>query len=210
MISISVSIPLVILSVFVFFHRIKTTVAYEREYYETVERCLHFHPYFNFFTYLGKMMMIYYTNNVCDYACEIHPECKSKDFMCYLSQMCCEVDYHSMKPYSTGSNLAGFVWSGLLYFAIFFLYESGLWNLVCGPLMILLITKRPPEYLKRKLDPDVVDEKIRVNRMTARKMRAQVLVMKNLTKYFQRMLVVDDLCLGVKRWAGYLVNGWGF
>lgn len=193
----------VVLAIFTFFHRIQTETAFEREYYESLERWLHFHPYFNFFTYLGKIMLIYYTNNVCNYSCEMHPDCTGADFMCDHSPMCCEVDYHSMKPYSTGLNLAGFMWSGLIYFVLFFLYESGLMTLVCGPVFIGLFTRQPPvyDYTKKPLDSDVVDEKIRVNRMTARMMRSQVLVMKNLTKYYKNELAVDDLCLAVKKWG---------
>lgn len=189
----------VLAAVFVFFHRIKAADPAERESYETMERFMHFHPYFNFFTYLGKMMIIYYTNNVCQYSCKMHPECKGPAVMCDLSTMCCEVHYHSMKPYSTGLNFAGFMWSGMLYFGFFFLYESGLLTLVCGPLFMGLVTRHPPDDLKRRLDSDVVEEKIRINRMTARKIRAEVLVMRNLTKYFGDMLVVDDMCLGLQR-----------
>lgn len=187
------------MAVFVFFHRIRAVQADEREYYETMERFMHFHPYFNFFTYLGKMMMIYYTNNVCQYSCKMNPECKGPEVMCDLSSMCCEVQYHSMKPYSTGLNFAGFMWSGLLYFGFFFLQESGLLTLVCGPLCLGLITRHPPENLNRKLDSDVVEEKIRINRMTARRIRSQVLVLRNLTKYYSELVAVDDLCLGIQR-----------
>lgn len=189
----------VLTSVFVFFHRIKAVRYDDKEYYETMERFMHFHPYFNFFTYLGKMMVIYYNNNVCQYSCKMNPECKGPAVMCDLSPICCEVEYHSMKPYSTGLNFAGFMWSGMLYFGFFFLYESGLLTLVCGPLFMGLVTRRPPDDLKRKLDSDVVEEKIRINRMTARKIRGEVLVMRNLTKYFRDMLVVDDMCLGLKK-----------
>lgn len=119
--------------------------------------------------------------------------------MCDHSPMCCEVDYHSMKPYSTGMNLVGFIWSGFLYFVFFFLYESGLMTLVCGPVLIGLITRQPPESSKKPLDSDVVEEKIRVNRMVMRVLRSHVLVIRNLTKYYKNILAVDDLCLAVQK-----------
>lgn len=104
-----------------------------------------------------------------------------------------------MKPYSTGLNLAGFMWSGVLYFGVFFLYESGLLALICGPLCMGLSMRQPPEHLDQRLDADVVEEKNRILKMPINKIKSQVLVMRNISKYFKDLLAVDELSLGVKR-----------
>lgn len=88
--------------------------------------------------------------------------------------------------------------SGVLFTAILFLIEFRIFH------RMFYKCKRTPPALSPTtgmdgavVDSDVVEEKYRVRNMNYNQIRANNLVVRNMTKVYGKFLAVNDICVGV-------------
>ena len=86
--------------------------------------------------------------------------------------------------------------SGVLFFVILFMIEFRVFH------RLFYMCKRTPHQRMLPddgtgVDSDVMEEKFRVRNMNYNQLRANNLLVRNMSKYYGSFLAVNDICVGV-------------
>lgn len=120
-----------------------------------------------------------------------------------------ERKYFAWESPGIGRNILYALATGTCLFLLLLAIEYGLFRRI-----IYLINNRStqPPHVSVDEDPDVTEERRKIHSSNKAVLEENVLVLKDVTKYYKKFLAVNGLCLGVKKYEcfGLLgVNGAG-
>lgn len=156
-------------------------------------------PHFALSDSLSNLNILNTVIAVCDKRCAALPNCKMEE-LCKahpLMQRCCERNFFKWDDPGIGKNLFYMIMTGIVAFVILLLHEYRIFEMLLYKGIHLY--KGPPiaESEDGVVDQDVKDEKNRINSMEPEEIVTTNLVLKNMTKFYNRLLAVNQTCIGV-------------
>ncbi|XP_055537148.1 phospholipid-transporting ATPase ABCA3-like isoform X2 [Wyeomyia smithii] len=153
-------------------------------------------PLFALSESLSNINVLATTRQVCNEQCQTMSFC-TEQLMCALFPACCDTDIFTWEPEGINRQLMYMGGTGIIGFIVLFAIEYRLFDRLFGKGHRLL-AQRPPIDDPNDIDDDVRAEKDRVSRMTAEQISSKNLVMHDLTKYYKRLLAVNQLNVSVE------------
>lgn len=141
--------------------------------------------------------------------------------MCKFIQMCCgeqkskvlnyshEFDllfkilgthFYAFEKPGIGQNLTYMAVIGVLCFLMLLVIEYRVFESVIYSVRSIFERKLPPMASKDEIDNDVDDEKKRIEQMSMADLRENNLVLQSLSKFYGKLLAVNRISIGVKRY----------
>lgn len=90
--------------------------------------------------------------------------------------------------------------SGLVYFALVFIIEFRVFSKATQCFRGAFEGKLPIQPLAQGIDDDVIEEKKKVDAMSAQDLHVNNLVLRNLSKFYGKFLAVNQISVAVKRY----------
>ncbi|XP_053687488.1 phospholipid-transporting ATPase ABCA3-like [Sabethes cyaneus] len=150
-------------------------------------------PLFALSESLSNINVLTTTRTVCNEQCQTMPFC-TEQLMCTLFPTCCDTEIFTWDPKGINRQLMYMGGIGMLGFIVLFAIEYRLIKRIFGR---RLFAQRPPVE-DTNMDDDVLSEKERVTTMSAEQISSKNLVMRNLSKYYKRLLAVNQLNVSVE------------
>lgn len=138
----------------------------------------------------------------CNTICDASAACNSISDLCNaegLDELCCVTDYFAWESPGVLRNVIFMIISGVLFMAILFMVEFRMFHR-----MLYKCKRSPAQALSPTtgldgavVDSDVMEEKNRIENMSNNEIRANNLVVRNMTKFYGKFRAVNDICVGV-------------
>ena len=126
--------------------------------------------------------------------CEIIPNCVSIEDMCDYDEHCCNLNYFGWNKPGIAKNIMLLILSGFIsWFSLFVIEFKVFWKI-----KYILGKKKIQTRDYSSLDKDVVSEIKRIENMKPTEIMKNHLVMRAMTKKFNKFVAVKDLSLGVE------------
>ncbi|XP_063703387.1 phospholipid-transporting ATPase ABCA1-like [Culicoides brevitarsis] len=156
-------------------------------------------PHFALSDSLSNLNILNTVISVCDKRCSLLPNCKMEE-LCKahpLFARCCERNFFKWDDPGIGKNLFYMILTGITTFTILLMHEYRIFEMIFYKGVHLYKGPPIPETEDDILDQDVKDEKNRINAMEPEQIVSTNLVLKNMTKFYNRLLAVNQTCVGV-------------
>ncbi|KAF2898000.1 hypothetical protein ILUMI_08174 [Ignelater luminosus] len=177
-------------------------------------------PHYSFSASIRDTYVIYSTRKLCNFGIEtcvnlhipgLTPERCEKE-LCKRITQCCNftIGYYDIKPPGIGRNILYSCGVGIILISVIFILEFRIFEKILY--MIRRENYPPVSQSNSQTDSDVLEEKIRIKNASMKDIENMNLVMRDVTKYYNQLLAVDNICLGVNKYEcfGLLgVNGAG-
>lgn len=155
-------------------------------------------PHFSLSRAISNLSVKQTIITTCDRQCALIPFC-TEQIMCTLEPECCDRNIYTFKEDGIGVSLTALLAIGVISFAVLFALE---YRFIQTIFYKLKKSNRPvniPESEDGIIDSDVNNEKIKVRSVTSFLTAKNNLVLKDFTKYYGKLLAVNQICVGVER-----------
>lgn len=89
--------------------------------------------------------------------------------------------------------------TGIVAFIALIILEIGIIKMVKQLIFMLIKRNYPPNSAALEVDDDVLAEKERINQMTEQELKSEVLVTKNVSKFYGTFCAVNKFSAAIKR-----------
>lgn len=151
-------------------------------------------PHYSLSRALSNINVISTTESICTDTCANYEGC-TQDLVCSIIPDCCDIpSVMSFGPGGIGKNIVSLAILGFVFFVVLFMVEYRALNWI-------VYKKKPPSNIPETeddvMDSDVRAEKDRIQNMSQMDISHHNLVLRNVTKFYNNLRAVNQLCVGV-------------
>ena len=151
-------------------------------------------PHFALSHSLNNVNIVTTTRQVCDAQCDLLPFC-TKKLMCKKFPYCCNTEIFTFTSNGIARNLVYMFLVGTISFISVLLIEYRIFERLFKNRFTYFGS--PPETEDDVMDSDVQNEKQRVANMGEYEIKANNLIIRNMTKFYKKFLAVNQISVGV-------------
>ncbi|XP_058456304.1 phospholipid-transporting ATPase ABCA3-like [Malaya genurostris] len=148
-------------------------------------------PLFSLSESLSNMNVLATTRSVCNQQCQTIPFC-TEQLMCELFSNCCDTRIFTWQSHGVNRQIMFLIYVGIIGFATLIAIELRLFE------NIFMFGAHSKSFGQDTLDDDVRNEKEQVSALSHGEILKHNLVLRGLTKYYKRLLAVNQLSLSVR------------